>query len=434
MRGIQVHPFTVGWHRLRQQPRLAFLAYVLHSFFRHDCPRSAAYLAFMSLFAVVPVMTVVYSILALVPQLKGMDMYMQQFVFEHFVPATGNQLADYLQGFARQAANLTSAGVLMLFVTSVLMLRKIETSFNTIWHVSESRKGVAGFLLYWALLTLGPVLMGGAFAVSSYLASLELLKAIAPLPGAETLLLNLLPLLMSSVAFSLTYIAIPNTRVPIRHGIIGGVAAALLFDLARRGVTLFITLFPTYHLVYGAFAAVPVFLLWVLVSWFILLFGAEIVQALTHFRNRHARSASSLGNLLSILHRLYRQQAEGCLPDESRLAQDMPWIDHEEWEKHLDLLERIALVQRDGQGRVGLIRDLHKYSLARLVEDCWGSLLALDLRADRGWQARAVVLHRAGLEQGRAQWQLDLASLFDTPDTFTTAAESRMSPPAACGE
>lgn len=428
--------FQTLLNRLMQHPRLGFLGYVVQSFFRHDCPRSAAFLAFTSLFAVVPMMTVVYSILALIPMLKGMEATMQRFVFEHFVPATGTQLEEYLQSFARQAANLTTIGVAMLFVTSVLMLRKIETSFNTIWHVSESRKGVNGFLLYWALLTLGPVLMGGAFTVSSYIASLQVIYDMVPLPGTQQMVLGLLPLLMSSVAFSLTYIAIPNTRVPIRHGIIGGITAAILFDLARQLVTLFITLFPTYHLVYGAFAAVPIFLLWVLVSWFILLFGAEIVQALTHFKNRREQSKSSLGSLLSILCQLYRQQGRGMVEDEVKLLERMPWISHEDWETYSDLLEQARLVNRDGDGQIALTRDLHKYTLAQLFDDCFGSVLELDLQGSNGWQRRVLALHREGVDHCMTHWQLDLAALFETPDDFgvTAAPGSRTSPPVASGE
>jgi membrane protein len=265
-------------------PPLAFAVYVGRSYFNHGNSRAAFYLSFTSLFAVVPVMTVVYSILSLIPELKGMEHKMQDFMFEHFVPATGSQLQDYLHGFAQQASKLTSIGVVMLFVTSVLMLRKIERSFNTIWHVTEIRKGVNGFLLYWALLSLGPVMMGGAFAMSSYLASLKIIYDMVPLAGTEQVVLAMLPIFMSGLAFSLAYIAIPNTRVPISHGLLGGLIAAILFDLARRGVTLFISMFPTYQLVYGAFAAVPIFLVWVLVSWNIMLLGAEIVQAFTNFK------------------------------------------------------------------------------------------------------------------------------------------------------
>lgn len=415
-----------AWNRLQQltlHPRIAFLRYLVVSFFRHDCPKVAAYLAFTSLFAVVPMMTVIYSILALIPELKGLEDKMQSFVFEHFVPSTGTQLEEYLQGFAQQASNLTSVGVVMLFVTAVMMLRKIETTFNTIWHVSAARSGVSGFLLYWALLSLGPVLMGGTFAVSSFIVSQQILYDVVALPGFQKLMLGLLPILMSSIAFSLAYIAIPNTKVPIKHGIAGGVAAAVLFDIARQGMTLFISLFPTYHLVYGAFAAVPIFLMWVLVSWNILLIGAELVQALTNFKiSKAGSSASSLGNLLNILHRLYRMQSNGQLAEATELQQQMPWLSTQEWTDYTDKLSRANLVYKHGEGEISLTRDLHKYTLAQLFSDCFDETLALDLQSAGPWQQRVQALHRQGIECFEAQWQISLAELFETGEQNAVAA------------
>jgi membrane protein len=401
------------YRQLVKWPPVAFLVYVAVSFFRHQNGRSAFYLAFTSLFAVVPTMTVVYSILALIPELKGMENSMQDFVFEHFVPATGSQLQEQLHGFSQQASNLTSIGVIMLFVTSVLMLRKIETSFNTIWHVTEARKGVNGFLLYWALLSLGPVMMGGAFAVSSYVASMKVIYDMMPVAGTQKFVLSLLPILMSSFAFSLAYIAIPNTRVPIRHGLLGGLIAALLFDLARRGMTLFVSLFPTYQLVYGAFAAVPIFLIWVLVSWNIMLVGAEIVQAMTNFKSNKQRSTSSLGNLLAILETLYHMQGKGKVIDEMLLLQKMPWISSREWESYTDTLINVKLIHRNGEGDISLTRDLHKYTLAQLFTDCFGDVIKLDLQQQDGWQGRVSELYQRGMSQCMDGWQLTLADLFD---------------------
>ncbi|MGC1510590.1 YihY family inner membrane protein [Ketobacter sp. MCCC 1A13808] len=402
------------YHRIIDDTPFAFIHYVGASFFRHESDRAAFYLAFTSLFAVVPIMTVVYSILALIPELKGMETSMQDFVFEHFVPATGSELQDYLHNFSQQASNLTSVGVVMLFVTSVLMLRKIETSFNTIWHVSESRKGINGFLLYWALLSLGPVLMGGAFAVSSYVASLNIIYDIVPLAGTKRFVFSLLPIFMSGIAFALAYIAIPNTRVPFLHGIAGGLVAAVLFDLARRAVTLFVSMFPTYQLVYGAFAAVPIFLIWILVSWNILLIGAEIVQAMTSFKGQRLHATSSLGNILSILESLYRMQASGHVTEEVVFQQKMPWITSREWENYTDILVDIQLVRRSGEGDITLIRDLHKYTLAQLFMDCFGDTMALDLHKKSGWHKRVSQLHERGVGECLERWQINLADLFDT--------------------
>ena len=400
-------------HRLLAYPPVAFLKYVVMSFLRHENGRSAFYLAFTSLFAVVPMMTVVFSILALIPELKAMESKIQSFVFDHFVPSTGTQLEEYLHSFSNQAAGLTSIGVVMLFVTSVLMLRKIETSFNTIWHVSESRKGVNGFLLYWALLSLGPVMMGGAFAVSSYIASLKAIYDIVPLPGAQRVVLSFLPILLSSLAFSLAYITIPNTRVPIRHGLLGGLFAAILFDLARRAMTVFITLFPSYHLVYGAFAALPLFLIWILVSWFILLVGAEVVQAMTNFKAGKTKSQSSLGVVLSVLEVLYRRQAGGQVEDETKLLENMPWVSGSQWENCMHTLTQLNLVSRTPEGGVSLSRDLHKYTLAQLFEDCFGSTIELDLQTHSAWQSKALELYGQGLGQCLDQWQVPLAELFE---------------------
>lgn len=416
--------------------RVAFLRYVIVSFFRHDCPKVAAYLAFTSLFAVVPVMTVIYSILALIPELKGLETRMQTFVFEHFVPSTGTQLEEHLRGFADQAANLTSVGVAMLFVTAVLMLRKIEVTFNTIWHVSAARKGVNGFLLYWALLSLGPVLMGGTFAISSYIASQRILYDVVALAGAEQIMLSLLPILMSTVAFSLAYIAIPNTKVPIKHGILGGFLAALMFDMARRGMTLFVSLFPTYHLVYGAFAAVPIFLVWVLVSWVVLLIGAEIVQALTNFKIDKTRSESSLGNLLAILQQLYTLQSSGQMADEADMLKRMPWLTNAEWETYTDKLVAAHLVYRHGEGEISLTRDLHKYSLAQLFADCFSDTLALDIHGDEPWQRRLRKLHEQGIDRCLGHWQISLAELFETGEVPAVIAgrEPQKFPLAGSGE
>ena len=403
-----------AWRRFSKLPPVAFVVYVGKSYMQHENPRSAFYLAFTSLFAVVPMMTVVFSILALIPELKGMEMKMQNFMFEHFVPATGSQLQEHLHGFARQAANLTSIGVVMLFVTSVLMLRKIENSFNTIWHVTEIRKGVNGFLLYWALLSLGPVMMGGAFAISSYLASLKMVYDMVPLAGTQQFVLALLPILMSGLAFSLAYIAIPNTKVPIRHGLLGGLLAAVMFDLARRGMTLFVSMFPTYQLVYGAFAAVPIFLIWVLVSWNIMLLGAEFVQAMTNFKVNKQKSTSSMGNLLAILETLYRLQGRGELMDEVILLQKMPWISSREWEFYTDTLISIPLIHRNGEGEISLTRDLHKYTLAQLFRDCFGETVKLDLQSKEGWQGRVSELYQSTFDKCLEEWDIPLSELFDS--------------------
>ncbi len=389
-----------------------FILYLIRSYITHDGPKTAAYLTFTALFAVVPVMTVTFSILALIPDLKGAEGQLESYLFEHFMPATGEHLQNYLVAFSKQASNLTSIGVVMLFVTSITMLRKIEGSFNEIWHVKESRKGVSGFLLYWALLSIGPVLMGAAIAMSSYLSSLRILEQYESVQVTQKFLLGFVPILLSTLAFSLAYIAVPNTKVPLKHGIAGGLVAAILFDVARRLMTLLVTFFPTYQLVYGAFAAVPIFLIWIFVSWSILLVGAELVQALTSYKVSKYKTTSSLGDILLILKLLYENQQKGESVSEGLLSKNMPWLTPLDWEFHYKVLQEAKLVTLQSEGDVLLSRDLHHYTFAQLYNACFPQALMLNLKGDDGWKLRANGLFGDGVETMQAAWDVPLSTIF----------------------
>ena len=149
--------------------------------------------------------------------------------------------------------------------TTLMMLLTIEKAFNVIWRVRQPRRGISSFLLYWAILSLGPLLLGAGFAMSTYITSLSLISGPHALIGARTVL-KAMPLLLSVAAFTLIYAAVPNTRVPLRHALVGGTFTAVLFETAKQLFGLYVSYFPSYQLIYGAFAAVPLFLLWVYLS------------------------------------------------------------------------------------------------------------------------------------------------------------------------
>jgi membrane protein len=138
-----------------------------------ECRQNAASLTYTTLFAVVPMMTVLFSILAAIPSLKSISIDIQNFIFKNFIPDTGVKIQSYLHDFATQASNLTIVGVFMLFLTAIMMLATIEKAFNQIWRVKQPKQSIIGFLRYWAVLSLGPFLLGAAFAVSSYVTSLR---------------------------------------------------------------------------------------------------------------------------------------------------------------------------------------------------------------------------------------------------------------------
>ena len=210
-------------------------------FLRDNCRGHAAALTFTTLFAVVPMMTVVFTALAAVPSLKPVSAEIQQFIFSNLVPSTGEAVQQHLGEFAQQASQLTIVGIGMLFLTAIMMLVTIERAFNEIWQVRAPKQGLISFLRYWAVLSLGPCLLGAGFVLSSYIMSLRVMSDTMDLVGTVLPGIGLIPLLFTALGFTLLYTAVPNCRVPWRAGLISGFFAACLFELAKRGFGIFVT-------------------------------------------------------------------------------------------------------------------------------------------------------------------------------------------------
>lgn len=174
--------------RQRLHTVVDFWRFLLQRFLADRGISSAAALTYTTLFAVVPMMTVTFAMLSAVPAFQGVGEQIQRFVFRTFVPSAGAAVQEYLWAFTAQARQLTWVGVLLLAVTAVMMLMTIEQAFNTIWRVRKSRRGLSSFLLYWAILSLGPLLLGSGFLISTYLTSTSLLTGPDALVEAKTLL------------------------------------------------------------------------------------------------------------------------------------------------------------------------------------------------------------------------------------------------------
>ncbi|OPX54188.1 tRNA-processing RNAse BN [Oceanospirillum multiglobuliferum] len=293
---------------------LPLARYVIARFIKNESSKVAASLTYTSLFAIVPMMTVAYGILSAMPSIQGLGAELENNLFSSFVPESGQVVQGYLADFAKQAKNLTIVGVLFLVVTAVMMMSAIEKAFNKIWSVSEARSGASSFLLYWAVLTLGPILLGAGFAFSSYLLSQQLFLQASDSLGVTSIILRWFPVATSSMAFTMMYILVPNCHVPWKNALVGGLFTAVCFELAKQGFTLFISASPSYQVVYGAFAAVPLFLLWVYLSWNLTLLGATLVMALGRFRTdwslQHNLNFTVALNLLNLLYSSWQQGQE----------------------------------------------------------------------------------------------------------------------------
>lgn len=247
---------------------------------------NAAALTYTTLLALVPLMTVSVAVLAAFPLGDRLGEQIKDFVFQSFVPTAGEVVQGYLEEFSGKAAKLTGPSFLFLVFTSLLMMASIDRAFNDIWRVQRSRHPVTKFLVYWAVITVGPLLMGLSVAVTSYLLSLPLLTGAADTLGGTSRLLQAAPLVASTLAFTLLFALVPLRRVPLRHALAGGVTAAVLFEVAKQGFGAYLTYFPTYEAIYGALAAIPIFLVWVYLSWLVTLFGAELTYCLGIRRTR----------------------------------------------------------------------------------------------------------------------------------------------------
>lgn len=354
----------------------------------------AAALTYTTLFALVPLLTVTYSILSTIPALQESRGDIEQLMLGNLVPASGDALMGYLQDFSTQARKLTTIGILLLMVTAFMMLRSIENSFNQVWLIKEGRKGLSSFLLYWAILSLGPLMLSAGLAVSSYIASLGLWKE-DWVPSSGILLLGIvIPYITSFLAFTLIYWAVPNCKVPFKHAAIGGAFVALLFEIGQEIFAEASTFFPSYQLIYGAFAAVPLFLLWLFMSWSVILLGAGIVFLLgkEHWRNTdhladddssdEAGTQAELPNInhdvlgLYVLSILMTQQdkgeglsMDGLLSSLEESSADIPYdFRMQSMIVTLDKLVELKLLVMQADGQYFLIRDLNKYSLYEYMQ------------------------------------------------------------------
>ncbi|MDG1080597.1 MAG: YihY family inner membrane protein [Porticoccaceae bacterium] len=332
-----------------------FLVYALRRFLSDGCPQSAAALTYMSLFAIVPMLTLMYSMFSLVPAFQELGGQVEEFIFSKFLPSSGQEITQYLSEFSNQARKLSVAGVAIILVTALLMLSNIEKTFNHIWATTGSRKGLAGFLVYWAILSLGPLLLAVGMIMSTYLMSLRLMVTEVDSLGLVALLFSYLPWLLTWLAFTLLYVAVPNCKVRVVYAAFGGLITTLLFETAKA---LFgqLVAHSIYTNVYGAFAVIPLFLIWIYLLWMLILFGAELVRSLETFQ--YQGRDTELPDLLAVLIILWqcwrRQQKGRSLSDRSM---GIIGLNVEQWRRLRNVLLGQGVLEKTASGHYVMIRD-----------------------------------------------------------------------------
>jgi membrane protein len=342
-----------------------FYANIVEQFGAHGLLTNAAALTYTTLFAVVPLMTLSYTIVSMFPEFPGFAQQVQQFVFQNFVPSSSDLLQQKLSDFAQQARELTFAGFALLFVTAFMTLVNIESVFNEIWQVAEPRRGLQRFVVYWAVMTFGPPLVVGGLLVSSYLMSLPLIADTDAI-GARQKFLGLLPALFSATGFTVLFYAMPNCRVRFRHALLGGLATMVFFEGAKRTFTMIVA-HTNMQFIYGTFAAVPLFLTWLYLTWILILSGAIVVRTLGMPRDATpSDGAPTLVQCVRILAFLQRAHREGR-PVTRRDLNDAVKLSGVERERIFAAFNELGLLS-DAGNHVLLARDLRGITLLDLYK------------------------------------------------------------------
>ncbi len=264
--------------------------------FREDrLGQAAGSLTFTTTIALVPMVTVALAVLTAFPLFGDFQAVLQKRLVESLVPDNiSRQVLGYLTLFASKASRLGAAGVMALLGSALALVFTIDRTLNAIWRVRKRRPLAHSMLLYWTVITLGPLLMGASLVVMSEFVAVS--RGVAP-EGAGNLrwLFASLEFLLLAWAVSALYRFVPYTQVRWRHAWVGGVWVAAATEVARRVLAYYFGQMPTYSVVYGAFATVPILLVWIYLAWSIVLMGAVLVANLPSLLGGISRDGRSVG-------------------------------------------------------------------------------------------------------------------------------------------
>ncbi len=348
----------------------SFLRFLLKRFIDDNCLLSAGALSYTTLLALVPLTATVFGVIAMFPVYQRWGDALTIFLFTNFVPKSAASVADYIRNFASSARGLTGFGLAGLLTTSVLTMWSIEDAFNRIWRVPTARRPLARFLLFWAALTLGPLLAVLSVGISSYLFSLPAV-ATAEQSALLKYALHLTPMLLELIASTVAYNVIPNRSVAWRHALAGGVLATTLFEIAKYAIAYYLSR-ASYQQVYGALAIIPIFLLWIWVSWLVVLLGATLAASLSAFRYQPSALRLPMGYELYGLLRMLGRFAEARTQGRGLHTVDLhalePILTDDLLQRMFGILCEIAVLRRTESGEWVLARDLDEVPISEMYE------------------------------------------------------------------
>ncbi len=348
------------------------VTYVVRRFTRDSCPSVASALSYTSLLAMVPMMAIGLAMFAAFPAFSGVRDQMISAVLENTAPSLALMIEDHLHSFVRNAGQTTGAGILGLAVTAILLINTIQTAFDRIWGGGKGFK-LQRLPVYWALLTLGPILFGVAFSVSGYAFARAQSASYVGVSDAVRFLSYVTPFLFETMGFTLFYRLMPTKPVRMVDAITGAIVAAILFELLKRGFGIYLSFLGSYQTLYGALATLPIFLIWMYLAWLTVLLGAEVAASLPEWRSgrrdpdERPKRGDVLGLALGVLAVLRAAQNAPVGGEKFNRIADELSAEAGKLTQIMEALRGARFIVRTDANRWVLARDLSEVPLAQLV-------------------------------------------------------------------
>ncbi len=271
-----IEKFQIWLREVVRLPWLEALATLRERFREDRLGLTASSLTFTTTIALVPFMTVALAVFTAFPMFAKFQDVLQKWLIESLVPDNiARQVLGSLSQFAGKASKLGAAGLAVLFVTSLALIFTIDRTLNSIWRVRRLRPFRQRVLIYWAAITIGPVVLGASLSLTSYAISVSK-GMVGAMPGGVSFLLDSLQFILVAAGMASMFRYVPNTHVRWGHAWMGGFFVSTGMEVAKKVLTLYLSKVPTYSVVYGAFATVPILLVWIYVAWAIVLLGATL--------------------------------------------------------------------------------------------------------------------------------------------------------------
>ncbi len=350
----------------RSIPRIKRLAsHVWRHFGEDRLFDEAASLSYTSLLSMVPLLAVVFGVASAFPVFQQWSDKLQSFIFDNFLPASGEQVQEYLEVFLASVSQLTLPGMLVLILTALLLMVRIERAFNLIWRVPTARSTRNRVVMYWAVLTLGPLALGAAIALSAQ----PVFDTMAMGVDSSSLARSFGVFSLTWTAFTLMFLLVPNRRVPVTNALIGAFVSALLFGIAKKAFVAYVAN-ASFNVIYGTLAAIPIFLFWLYLVWIVVLLGASLAASLTTFKDRKTDWGwPAKWNFLFVYRLvgyLWKAQASGKAQSLEELLESLEGATETALARELGLLYDAGIVTRDEAGNWLLSRDLASVRLLDL--------------------------------------------------------------------